>query len=65
MKFVVFREINQRWYWELRSGDGGAIASSPLGFSTLAHAFASIQKVRASAPNALVFDLVGSLCEGV
>ena len=65
MKFVVFREINQRWYWELRSSDGGAVASSPLGFSTQVHAFASIQKVRATASNALVFDLIDNLCEGV
>lgn len=31
MKFVVFREINQRWYWELRTADGERLPSARWG----------------------------------
>lgn len=65
MKFVVFKEINQRWYWELRLVQGEAVARSPMGFATMEKAFDSIRLIRKSAPNSLVFDLVGTLFEGV
>ncbi len=65
MKFVVFKEINQRWYWELRMAQGEAVARSPMGFVNIDKAFESIQLIRKNAPNALVFDLVGTLFEGI
>lgn len=65
MKFVVFREINQRWYWELRLPDGVSVAASPMGYATAEKAFEAVKKIRHQAPIALVFDLVGNLQEGV
>ena len=65
MKFVVFKEINHRWYWELRLAQGEAVARSPMGFATIEKAFESIRSIRKNAPNSLVFDLVGTLFEGV
>ena len=65
MKVVVFKEINQRWYWELRQAHGEAAARSPMGFATKEKAFESIRAVRQHAPHSLVFDLVGTLFEGV
>jgi uncharacterized protein YegP (UPF0339 family) len=65
MKFVVFREINQRWYWELRTADGGAFAKCPLGYSTMEQCFTAIQQLRQHAPKSLAFDLLGNLHEGV
>ena len=65
MKFVVFKEINQRWYWELRMVQGEAVARSPMGFATIENAFESIRLIRKGAPNSLVFDLTGTLFEGV
>ena len=65
MKFVVFKEINQRWYWELRHAQGEAVARSPMGFATIEKAFESIRAVRKNAPGSLVFDLIGTLFEEV
>lgn len=65
MKYVVYREINNRWYWELRSPDGSSVAKSPMGFANQNIAFAAIRNHRIDAPRALVFDLVGNLCEGI
>lgn len=65
MKFVVFRDINQRWYWELRGTDSAPVASSPMGFSSEQKAFTAIQNLRTAAPKALVFDLLGALHEDV
>jgi len=63
MRFVVFMEINRRWYWELRSPDDEVVAKCQMGFADKAQALASIQRVRMSAPKSLIFDPIGTLVD--
>jgi hypothetical protein len=66
MKFVVRQDAsNGLWFWELRAAEGGSIARSHSGFPTLEELYKSIHAIRAQAPRSLVFDLLGTLYEGV
>jgi len=63
MRFVVFMDINKRWYWELRSSDDQVAARCQMGFADKEQALASINRVRTSAPKSLVFDPIGTLVD--
>ena len=64
MKFVVSHDkVTGLWRWELRAVEGGAVARSAKGFPTLDLLLANIEEIRAQAPKALVFDLLGRLDE--
>lgn len=66
MKFVVTQDTSTGlWFWELRAAEGGSIARSQSGFRTVDELFESIHAIRAQAPKSLVFDLLGTLYEGV
>jgi uncharacterized protein YegP (UPF0339 family) len=61
MKFVIFKEANGRWYWDLRDLDGQPVAKCAMGFAEQAQAFRSVETVRSSASRSLVFDPLGNL----
>ncbi|WP_219217523.1 YegP family protein [Variovorax boronicumulans] len=63
MRFVVFMDINRRWYWELRALSGEVIAKCPTGFADKSAALESIDSVRAKASRSAVFDPLGSSVE--
>jgi len=63
MRFVVFMDINRRWYWELRSEDDQVVAKCQMGFADKAQALESINRVRTSAPKSLIFDPIGTLVD--
>lgn len=61
MKFVIAREVNGRWYWELRSIDGQPVCRCAAGFAERAQAFRDIESVRSGVSRSLVFDPLGNL----
>lgn len=64
MKFVVTRnDATRLWHWELRAVEGGSIAKGGTGFCTLEQLFTSIHAIRTKAPQSLVFDVLGTLCQ--
>ena len=64
MKFVVYRDVNGRWYWDLKEVAGETVAKSAMGFVDKAHAIRNVQTVRAHASKCLIFDPLGNLdCE--
>ncbi len=66
MKFVVSQDASTGlWFWELRAAEGGSIARSYNGFRTMEELLESIHAIRAQGPRSLVFDLLGTLYEGV
>lgn len=66
MKFVVSQDASTGlWFWELRAAEGGTIARSQSGLRTRDEVIAAIHAIRAKAPRSLVFDLFGTLYEGV
>ncbi|RYH54404.1 MAG: DUF1508 domain-containing protein [Alcaligenaceae bacterium] len=65
MKFIVILERGGRWVWELRSKNGEPLCRSVMSFGDREQTFKAIQTVRSLAPQALVFDPIGSLYEGV
>ncbi|RZL94207.1 MAG: DUF1508 domain-containing protein [Variovorax sp.] len=66
MKFVVSQDASTGlWFWQLRAAEGGSIARSHSGYRTREELLDSIHAIRAQAPRSLVFDLLGTLYEGV
>lgn len=65
MKFIVSLEPGGRWIWELRSVGGEPLCRSVMSFRDREQTFKAIQTVRSLAPQALVFDPIGQLFEGV
>ena len=65
MRFVVLMEMSKRWVWELRNAEGTAICRSAMSYGNRDLAFKAIQEVRGRATQALVFDPLGTLYEGV
>ena len=64
MKFVVYKDSNGRWYWDLKEVAGETVAKSAMGFVDKAHAIRNVQTVRTHASKCLIFDPLGNLdCE--
>ena len=61
MKFVVYKDVNGRWYWNLKEIAGVPVAKSAMGFVDKAHAVRNVQAVRMRAPQSLIFDPLGNL----
>jgi len=62
MRFVVSQDVaSGLWNWKLLAVEGGPIAASAAGFTSLEALMENIQTTRAEAPNAMVFDLLGRL----
>jgi uncharacterized protein YegP (UPF0339 family) len=61
MKFVVYKDVNGRWYWDLKEIAGEPVAKSAMGFVDKAHAVRNVQAVRMRAPQSLIFDPLGNL----
>jgi uncharacterized protein YegP (UPF0339 family) len=64
MKFVVRQEA-AAWRWELHNEFDEVLCRSTIAFNARDDAIAALKAVRSMAPQALVFDPLGTLYEGV
>lgn len=61
MKFVVYSDVDRRWYWDLQEIAGETVATSSMGFIDKAHAVRNLHAVRLQAAQCLIFDRLGNL----
>jgi uncharacterized protein YegP (UPF0339 family) len=65
MKFAIYINVDDLWYWELRLEDGKPIATCAAGYETRHSALAAVEVLRKSVGRAAIFDLTGNRLKSV
>ena len=61
MRFTVHQNDEGEWHWELRGSLGETVAKGAKGFKSKQLLLQSLQAMRETVPNSLVFDPLGGL----